>query len=243
MKNKEKPEKENSKDNSEEIIQVKSKERVKDFGEVFTNPREVKAMLDLVKDESYRIEATFLEPACGTGNFLVEILDRKLKTVSEVATNKSEWVNLALVAVGAIYGIDIQKDNVEESIERLLTIVESKCVELYESFSENEKNAFEFIMKENIIHGNGLTGMLCKANGEESKRELMFSEWDFSSLIKENYVERKLFSMNKMIAHNKQQESAKKISSQSGSLFALAPQKQVEESMKPQSTKIHENFI
>lgn len=229
-----------------EILQVKSKERVKDFGEVFTNPREVKAMLDLVKDESYRIEATFLEPACGNGNFLVEILDRKLKTVSEVATNKEEWINLALVGVGAIYGIDIQKDNVEESIERLLNILKT---ELAKQFSEEstmlaaEERAFRFILEQNIIHGNGLTGMLCKADGNESKRELMFSKWDFSKLQSENTVERKLFSMNKMIAHNKQRESAKKISSQSGSLFALAPQKQVEESMKPQSTKIHENFI
>ena len=222
--------------------QVKSKERVKDFGEVFTNPREVKAMLDLVKEESYRVDSRFLEPACGNGNFLVEILDRKLKTVSEVATNKPEWINLALVGVGAIYGIDIQKDNVEESIERLLTIVDNKCDQLYESLSENEKNAFEFVMKENIIHGNGLTGILCKANGDESKRELMFSEWGFDNLLETGEVIRKDFSMNEMIAHNKKAEAAEKISSQAGSLFAMAPQEVVVEELKPVSVKIYDNF-
>ena len=61
-------------------LQVKSKERVSGFGEVFTNKREVNAMLDLVKEESYRVDSRFLEPACGTGNFLVAILDRKLVT-------------------------------------------------------------------------------------------------------------------------------------------------------------------
>lgn len=63
--------------------QVKSKERVADFGEVFTNEREVNAMLDLVKDETENIESTFLEPACGDGNFLIEVLSRKLKVVKE----------------------------------------------------------------------------------------------------------------------------------------------------------------
>lgn len=238
--------KKESKNKKEENIQVKSKERVKDFGEVFTNPREVKAMLDLVKDESYRIEATFLEPACGTGNFLVEILDRKLKTVSTIAQNRQEWITLSLTAVGCIYGIDIQKDNTEESQERLLNILKT---ELADKFSEEpamlaaEEKAFKFVLKENIIHGNGLTGMLCKADGAESKRELMFSEWNFSRLQSENTVERKLFSMNKMIAHNKKIEADKKISSQAGSLFAMVPQAHKEEEIKPQSVKTHENFI
>ena len=64
--------------------QIKSKERVADHGEVFTNEREVNAMLDLVKDESFNVESTFLEPACGDGNFLIAILDRKLRKVEEL---------------------------------------------------------------------------------------------------------------------------------------------------------------
>ena len=61
--------------------QVKSKQRVADHGEVFTAEREVNAMLDLVKQETERIDSRFLEPACGDGNFLSEILRRKLAVV------------------------------------------------------------------------------------------------------------------------------------------------------------------
>lgn len=231
-----------------EVLQVKSKERVKDFGEVFTNPREVKAMLDLVKDESYRIESTFLEPACGNGNFLVEILARKMKTVNEISQNKKEWIALSLTAIGCIYGIDIQKDNTEESQERLIEILRAEFTNKFgedETLLAAEERAFKFVLEQNVIHGNGLTGMLCKADGAESKRELMFSEWDFSRLNTENVVSRKLFSMNKMISHNKKIEADKKITSQAGSLFALAAPvvPKQEEEMKPQSTKIHEDFL
>lgn len=227
----------------ENNLQVKSKERVKDFGEVFTNPREVKAMLDLVKEESYKIDSKFLEPACGNGNFLIEILERKIKTVSEISQNKQEWISLSLVAVSSIYGIDIQRDNVEEAVERLLNFLRMKCNEFYSELLEDEESAFKLVLYSNIIHGNGLTGMLYNKKGEETKKELMFSEWDFSKLQKENVVTRKLFSMNKMIAHNKQQETADKIANQSGSLFSIAPQMQKKTEMKPQSTKIHENFL
>ncbi|SPX82041.1 hypothetical protein [Moraxella ovis] len=70
---------------SVELPQVKSKKRTRDHGEVFTNDREVNAMLDLVKDESERVDSRFLEPACGTGNFLAKILERKLTTVNRLA--------------------------------------------------------------------------------------------------------------------------------------------------------------
>lgn len=98
--------------------QIKSKERVKKFAEVFTNPREVNAMLDLVKDECVKIDSTFLEPACGTGNFLVEILKRKLK----VAKSDAERI----IALGSIYGIDIQLDNVKTSRQRMLSLIADK---------------------------------------------------------------------------------------------------------------------
>lgn len=227
----------------ENNLQVKSKERVKDFGEVFTNPREVKAMLDLVKEESYKIDSKFLEPACGNGNFLIEILERKIKTVSDIAQNKQEWISLSLVAVSSIYGIDIQRDNVEEAVERLLNFLRMKCNEFYSELLEDEESAFKLVLYSNIIHGNGLTGMLYNKKGEETKKELMFSEWDFSKLQNENVVTRKLFSMNKMIAHNKQQEIAEKIANQSGNLFSIASQMQKTTEMKPQCTKIHENFF
>ena len=92
--------------------QIKSKERVHKFAEVFTAEREVKAMCDLIPSEVWEdIDSRFLEPACGNGNFLVEIFERKL--------NRCESAEQGLQALRSIYGIDIQQDNVEESKQRL----------------------------------------------------------------------------------------------------------------------------
>jgi type I restriction-modification system DNA methylase subunit len=101
--------------------QVVSKERVMDHGEVYTRQREVDAMLDLVKHQTERIDSRFLEPACGTGNFLAEILRRKLAVV-ERRYRKSvfEYERYAFLAVSSIYGIDILKDNVLECRRRLV---------------------------------------------------------------------------------------------------------------------------
>jgi len=88
--------------------QIKSKQRVVDHGEVFTSEREVNAMLDLVKQETDRIESRFLEPACGTGNFLIEVLHRKLDVVeSRYKKSKLEYERYAVLAVSSIYGVDI----------------------------------------------------------------------------------------------------------------------------------------
>ena len=79
--------------------QVISRQRVADHGEVLTGKREVNAMLDLVKQETERIESRFLEPACGTGNFLVEILRRKLSLVdSRYRRSQLEWERNAVLA-------------------------------------------------------------------------------------------------------------------------------------------------
>ena len=118
--------------------QVKSKKRVADHGEVFTNKREVNAMLDLVKHETERIESRFLEPACGTGNFLVEILRRKLDVVdSRYSKSQIEWERYAVIAISSIYGVDILEDNLQECRNRLYDIFnealhiafQSKCKE------------------------------------------------------------------------------------------------------------------
>lgn len=220
------------KDNQEEIKQVKSKERVKDFGEVFTNPREVKAMLDLVKDESYRIESTFLEPACGNGNFLIEIIDRKLKTVSSVAKDEKEWILLALVAVGSVYGIDIQEDNVDESKERMFLRICEAYEENYEDkvISKEDRKSIKHVLDMNIIHGDGLTGL---QHGKNADKEIMFSSWNFSKYSKESLVTRKDYSMNGMIAHNKKQKLDKEINSSAGSLFSLVQKEHKEEEQKP----------
>lgn len=91
-----------------------------EHGEVFTAEREVKAMCDLVKQETERIDSRFLEPACGTGNFLTEILARKLSVVkSEYGRSPLEYEKYSLLAVSSLYGVDIMADNVETCRERL----------------------------------------------------------------------------------------------------------------------------
>src|ERR1700733_6559254 len=89
-------------------IQVKSKKRVADHGEVFTAEREVTAMIDLVKQEAERIDARFLEPACGNGNFLAEVLKRKLAVVKKrYGKSQLEYEQYTVLAVSSIYGVDI----------------------------------------------------------------------------------------------------------------------------------------
>ena len=103
--------------------QVKSKQRVSDHGEVFTAQREVSAMLDLVKQETERIDSRFLEPACGTGNFLVEILKRKLTVVeNRYSKNQLDYERYSIIALTSIYGVDILEDNVQTCRDRLLGI-------------------------------------------------------------------------------------------------------------------------
>lgn len=102
--------------------QIKTKQRVQEYGEVYTAEREVKAMCDLIPPEMWNnIESTFLEPACGTGNFLVEILSRKLDRCKDVKDG--------LKTLNSLFGVDILADNVEESRERLLKMFTDKFPE------------------------------------------------------------------------------------------------------------------
>ena len=110
--------------------QVKSKKRVADHGEVFTSEREVNAMLDLVKQETERIDSRFLEPACGTGNFLVEILNRKLKIVTDrYKKSQIEFERNAIIAISSIYGVDILQDNAIECRDRLFEIFDGSILD------------------------------------------------------------------------------------------------------------------
>src|ERR1700681_2918619 len=97
-----------------EASQVRTKKRVSDHGEVLTGEREVNAMLDLVKHETERIDSRFLEPACGTGNFLAPVLEKKLSVIeSRYAKSQLEFERYAVTAIGSIYGVDILEDNVQ----------------------------------------------------------------------------------------------------------------------------------
>lgn len=168
--------------------QVKSKKRVADHGEVFTAEREVNDMLDLVKQETERIESRFLEPACGNGNFLAEVLRRKLNVVNDrYSKNQVEWELYAVVAVSSIYGVDILEDNAEECRERLFNIVE----ETYKSlFKEKIKDEFlrtiNYLFNRNILWGDALD-----FTNPETKKPIVFSEWSAvngSMLKRRDYV-------------------------------------------------------
>jgi hypothetical protein len=154
--------------------QVKSKQRVADHGEVFTAEREVNAMLDLVKQETERIESRFLEPACGSGNFLVEILRRKLEVVENRYKNSQpEWERYAILAVSSIYGIDILEDNVNECRERLFLIFDEKYHALYkDDCAEGCCQSVRFLLNRNILWGDALD-----FTNPETKHPLVFSEW------------------------------------------------------------------
>ena len=124
--------------------QIKSKQRVIDHGEVFTAEREVNAMLDLVKQETERIDSTFLEPACGTGNFLVEILRRKLAVVKKNYYPRRgschDYELYAMKAVMSIYGVDLLQDNVDACQDRLFQIFDDE----YTAVCKGAANIFGF---------------------------------------------------------------------------------------------------
>lgn len=154
--------------------QVKSKKRVADHGEVFTAKREVNAMLDLVKYESFRIESRFLEPACGNGNFLAEILSRKLTAVTDRYKNSQiEWERYAIIAIANIYGVEILEDNAQECRERLFQIFDETYTKLYKNNCKEEcRRSVQFLLHRNILWGDALD-----FTNPQTKEPIIFSEW------------------------------------------------------------------
>lgn len=155
--------------------QIVSRKRVADHGEVFTAEREVKAMCDLVKSETERIESRFLEPACGQGAFLVEILRRKLAiTTSRYRKSQNEWERYATLAVSSLYGIDILADNVALCRQNLYDIFHTEYTALFpKTIKEECCGAVRYILSLNILWGDALTLEL----PDDSKRPIVFAEW------------------------------------------------------------------
>ena len=150
---------------------VKSKQRVADHGEVFTPPWLVEAMLDLVKGETERIDSRFLEPACGSGNFLVQILRRKLAAV-EVKYGPSEFEkrHFALHGLMCIYGIELLPDNIAECRSNLLEIF-AQYLDLQEG--DDLCRAASFVLTQNLVHGDALTMQ------GAGKQPITFAEWGY----------------------------------------------------------------
>jgi hypothetical protein len=150
---------------------VKSKQRIADHGEVFTPPWMVEAMLDVVKDETERIDSRFLEPACGSGNFLVPVLRRKLAAV-ELKFGKSDFErrHYALLALMCIYGIELLPDNIAECRANLLEVLAD-----YLNLDESDDlcRAATYVLSQNLVHGDALT--MRTSDGQA----ITFAEWGY----------------------------------------------------------------
>lgn len=150
---------------------IKSKQRVADHGEVFTPAWLVEAMLDLVRDETERIDSRFLEPACGSGNFLVQILRRKLAAV-ELKYGKSEFErqHYALLSLMCIYGIELLADNIAECRDNVLELFAD-----YLNLEETDDlyRVASYVLAQNLVHGDALT---MRTHDDEP---ITFAEWGY----------------------------------------------------------------
>lgn len=188
--------------------QTKSKERVRDHGEVFTAEREVKAMCDLVKDETERIDSRFLEPACGDGNFLAEILTRKLAVVrKKYGKSHLDYEKNAVLAASSIYGVDILIDNVTACRERMFGIWNKEYTAVCKKdCSDETREAVRFILSRNIVCGNALTLMCVDENGNDTKEPIVFSEWSF---ITGSQIQRCDYTFAELLAQDDEKHNAK----------------------------------
>ena len=191
--------------------QTKSKSRVREHGEVFTAEREVNAMLDLVKCETERIDSRFLEPACGNGNFLIKILERKLDVVDKTYRRSQwDWEIHAMVAVSSLYGVELLPDNVAECVSRLFDFFKQRYKARYKAkISQIYLENVLFLLKKNIVCGDALT--LLQSDGEP----IIFSEWGFSG----SKVIRRDFTMSNLLESSERQAQT--------SLFDLQPEEKL----------------
>jgi len=182
------------------VSQIKSRQRVADHGEVFTNEREVKAMCDLVVNETNQISSRFLEPACGDGNFLSEILTRKLQCAELRKYKKSpyDWERNSLLALGSIYGVDIMIDNCIACRDRLFDIWNNEYKKVCKKdINEETRNAARYILSRNIICGDALKYHVVDKNGEVIDEPIIFSEWSFPR--NDAFIYRKDYSFDNMV--------------------------------------------
>jgi transcription-repair coupling factor (superfamily II helicase) len=174
--------------------QIKSKERVRDLAEVFTNEREINSMLDLIEEDkkgfTYRIATTFLEPSCGTGNFLIKILERKLEKIKTLKPfSKRNIEKYLILAISTMYGVDISKENVVETRARL----RNHLKEFYDMNlnaqipTEGFYESIEYVLKKNIILGDMLEG-----------RELIFFSEFKQVKSKKNQFQEMVFALTDM---------------------------------------------
>ena len=175
--------------------QIKNRERVTKFAEVNTSDKEVNNMLDLVSQETDRLDSRFLESACGDGNFLIEILNRKLKVlIKNFKKNQYEFERNSILVIGSLYGIDILNDNITVARERLFNKFCEKYNDLYKEKCDPKLiDSIKYIIKKNLIQGDALT--LKKVNSDEP---IIFSQWS----IIEDKVKRREYSFANLISYS-----------------------------------------
>ena len=186
------------------VKQVKSRERVQQHGEVFTNEREVNAMLDLVKHETERIDSRFLEPACGDGNFLAEILRRKLRVcrsfVEQGKNTQLEYEKNVVLAVSSIYGIELLTDNATTCRERLFKIFHDEYRDLYgDNVKQECMDSIRYLLSKNIIIGNALT----YHRVDNPKEWIIISEW---SLLGGGMMNRRDYEFSYMVGDSQEND-------------------------------------
>lgn len=180
--------------------QIKSKARVSAHGEVFTNEREVNAMLDLVKHETERIDSRFLEPACGDGNFLAEILRRKLAVCRSFVQQKKftqmEYEKNIVLAVSSIYGIEILPDNAAVCRKRLYEIVEKEYSSLFPNSTNSDcLHSIHYLLDKNIILGDALN----YHRVDEPDKWIIISEW---SLLGNGMMNRRDYDFRYLVGNS-----------------------------------------
>lgn len=150
---------------------MRSKQRVADHGEVFTPAWIVDAMLDLVEAEAERIDARVLEPACGSGNFLIPVLRRKLAAVElKFGRSPFEKHHYSLLALMCTYGIELLADNIAECRTEMLNVLASY---LTLDDSDDLHTAASYVLSQNLIHGDAVTMLT------SGKRPITFAEWGY----------------------------------------------------------------
>lgn len=176
--------------------QVVSKQRVSDHGEVYTANREVVEILDLVKHETERVDSRFLEPACGHGNFLIEVLNRKLKIVeNRYKKSQTEFEYYSIIAISSLYGIDILEDNILVCRKRLLDKFNDVYIKNYKDKIKSEcLESIKFILSKNIVWGDALTFQ----TASHPPKPIIFSEW---SPATEGFIKRRDYSFEGLLIH------------------------------------------
>lgn len=181
--------------------QIKSKDRVIDHGEVYTAEREVKAMCDLVAQECDRIDSRVLEPACGDGNFLAEIVSRKLATVKRLyKKNAYDYERYSVLAMTSIYGIDILQDNAQECRKRLFDIWDKEYTSVCKKDCNGDtREAVSYILDHNILCGNALSLKCVDENQNDTDTPIIFPEW---SLLMGTKLKRRDFRLDVLLKAN-----------------------------------------